>query len=148
MFTKNEQGIINEALSILESKLVCSEAFTSPQAATSFCRLSIAHLEHEVFGILLLNSQHQMIDFQTPFRGTIDGAAVYPREVVKIVLNANAAAVILTHNHPSGNITPSQADKAITKRISEALRLIDVRTLDHIIVSMSDSYSFAEGGLL
>lgn len=111
-------------------------------------KIAMTGKEHEVFFAAFLTSQHQVIAMEEIFRGTIDGAAVYPREVVKAVLNHNAAAVIFSHNHPSGICEPSQADKRITERLVEALRLIDVRVLDHIIIAGSKHYSFAEKGLL
>jgi len=95
----------------------------------------------------MLDNQHQLIEFRELFYGTIDGASVYPREVVKAVLEVNASAVIFAHNHPSGNSEPSQADKDITKRLSDALGLIDVRVLDHFVVGET-AISFAERGLL
>ncbi|HGP3147634.1 TPA: JAB domain-containing protein, partial [Pseudomonas aeruginosa] len=102
----------------------------------------------EVFAALFLDSQHRLLEYVELFRGTIDAAAVYPREVVKEALRVNAAAVIFSHNHPSGNPEPSQADKVLTQRLKEALALVDVRTLDHIIVGGEATASFAEQGLL
>lgn len=103
--------------------------------------------ESEHFGAIFLDNRHCVITFEVLFTGTIDGASVYPREVVKRALQLNAAAVIFSHNHPSGNTTPSEADKRITDRLREALSLIDVRVLDHFIVG-KDCTSFAERGLL
>ena len=100
-----------------------------------------------MFAVMLLDSQHKLIDYRELFFGTIDSASVYPREVVKAVLADNAAAVIFTHNHPSGEIKPSQADIAITSRLKDALALIDVQVLDHIIVG-NGTASMAEFGLL
>lgn len=100
-----------------------------------------------MFSILLLDSQHRLIEYRELFFGTIDAAPIYPREVVKLVLEFNAAAVILAHNHPSGVAEPSQADRRITERLTEALKMIDVRVLDHIIIGES-CVSFAERGYL
>jgi DNA repair protein RadC len=100
-----------------------------------------------VFAVMLLDSQHQLIDYQELFFGTVNAASVYPREVVKAVLQENAAAVIFAHNHPSGVGEPSIADKQITKRLQDALGLIDVTVLDHVIIGES-CYSFAENNLL
>lgn len=104
--------------------------------------------EHEVFSALFLDAKHRLIQYVEMFRGTIDSASVYPREVVKEALRLNAAAVIFAHNHPSGNPEPSQADKVLTQRLKEALALVDVRSLDHIIVAGQSTVSFAELGLL
>jgi DNA repair protein RadC len=104
---------------------------------------------HEVFGCLWLDNQHRVLEFEELFHGTIDGASVYPREVVRAALRLNAAAVIFAHNHPSGVAEPSEADRMITQRLKQALNLIDIRVLDHFIVGDGDqAYSFAEHGLL
>jgi DNA repair protein RadC len=105
-------------------------------------------LEHEVFACLFLNNQHCVIVHEVLFRGTIDGASVYPREVAKRALQVNAAAVIFIHNHPSGNLDPSRTDRAITDKLKQALNLFDVRVLDHFIVSKAGTYSFAEHRLI
>ncbi len=149
ILTGEQQTTINSALEILSGLFQKQDLLaTSPESVKQFCRLHLGHLEHEVFGVLLLDNQHQLIKFVEMFRGTIDGASVYPREVAKEVLLSNAAAVIYTHNHPSGTATPSEADRHITSRLIEALKLLDVRTLDHIVVSHKETYSFAEAGLL
>jgi len=121
---------------------------TSPDRVKQFCKVQAAHLEHEVFGVLLLDNQHWLIESVILFRGTIDGASVYSREVVKEVLSVNAAACIFFHNHPSGLAEPSDADRRITTRLIDALKLIDVRVLDHLIVTCNGAYSFAEAGLI
>lgn len=147
--TTAQQASIDSALEILSGLFQRQDlSATSPDRVKQYCQLNLAHLEHEVFGVLLLDNQYQLIKFIEMFRGTIDSASVYPREVAKEVLLSNAAAVIFTHNHPSGLAQPSDADKRITDRLIEALKLFDVRTLDHIIVSHNDTYSFAEHGLL
>jgi DNA repair protein RadC len=110
-------------------------------------KLKLATYEHEVFACLMLDNRNRVIAFRELFRGTIDGASVYPREVVKQALADNAAAVIFAHNHPSGATEPSQADIAITERLKKALALIDVRVLDHLIVG-DEVTSFAERGIL
>jgi DNA repair protein RadC len=145
----HEQKIIDQALSILESRLQKTELRVSePSVAESYLKLQLSELEYESFRVMFLNNNHELIQLKEMFRGTIDSAAVYPREIVKATLAFNAAAVILTHNHPSGNCKPSQADKHITQRLSDALRLIDVRVLDHIVIGGSDSFSFAKHGLV
>ena len=142
-----EAELIAQATAILETRLR-GEPLTSPEASKEFLRLRLAPLEHEVFACLFLDNRHRVIAFETLFRGTIDGASVYPREVVKTALRHNAAAVIFSHNHPSGVAEPSRADEQITRRLKDALALIDVRVLDHIIVGTEGTISFAERGLL
>ena len=105
-------------------------------------------LPHEVFAVLFLDNRHRVIAFEEMFRGTIDGASVHPREVVRRSLQHNAAALILCHNHPSGVAEPSQADRRITARLSDALGLIDVRVLDHLIIGDQECCSMARRGLL
>ena len=107
----------------------------------------LAGFEHEVFAVLFLDTRHRLIEYREMFHGTIDSASVYPREVVKEALRLNAAAVILSHNHPSGSPEPSQADKVLTQRLKEALGLVEVRILDHVIVGGMETVSFAEKGL-
>lgn len=147
--TAEQQATINSAVEILSGLYKKQDLFaTSTESVKQFCRLQAAHLEHEVFGVLLLDNQHQLIESITLFRGTIDGASVYPREVVKEVLSVNAAACIFFHNHPSSLAEPSDADRRITTRLIDALKLIDVRVLDHLIVTCRSAYSFAEAGIL
>jgi len=117
MFTTNEIEILDTAANLLESKLYDTNVFTSSAMVKEYCQYNTCYLEHEQFSVLLLNNQHELIINIPMFRGTIDAAAVYPREVVKEVLKHNASALILTHNHPSGISTPSQADKSITERL-------------------------------
>jgi DNA repair protein RadC len=146
----NDDAIIESALKILESRILYSSdspSLTSPQASKDFVKIKLATYEHEVFSCLFLDNRNRVITFEEMFRGTIDGASVYPREVVKACLSCNAAAVIFAHNHPSGATDPSQADIAITERLKKALALIDVRVLDHLIVG-EEVTSFAERGLL
>ncbi|HCE4575632.1 RadC family protein [Vibrio parahaemolyticus] len=142
-----ENKILERAAEILASRYVRDNALCSPDATKEYVRLKLGSLEHEVFSLLLLDNQHRVIEFKTLFHGTIDAANVYPREVVKSVLEVNAAAVIMAHNHPSGDPTPSQADRRITQKLTDALAVIDVRVLDHIVVGES-SVSFAERGWL
>lgn len=124
------------------------DAFTTPERVKNYLTLSLALEEREHFHVLFLNNQHKLLLDARLFSGTIDGASVYPREVVKQALRCNAAAVILAHNHPSGICVPSEADKAITDKIRQALATVDIRTLDHIIVGHMETYSFAEQGAL
>ena len=120
----------------------------SPAATHRFLIAKLRDQPHELFCCLHLDNRHRLIAFDELFRGTIDGASVHPREVVKQALRRNAAAVILAHNHPSGIAEPSQADELITRRLREALALVDIRVLDHCIVGDSACLSFAERGLL
>ncbi|MCW8966084.1 MAG: hypothetical protein OQK82_05295 [Candidatus Pacearchaeota archaeon] len=147
MFTQEEQSIIDQAKAIVTGKLNTGEAFTDPSIVRDFLQLRLAGLEHEVFAVMFLNQRHLLIEYVELFRGTIDGASVYPREVLKEALARNAAAVIFAHNHPSGVAEPSQADMRITQKLKEALALVDIRTLDHFVVGV-DVISFAERGLL
>ncbi|HEX4025075.1 MAG TPA: DNA repair protein RadC [Steroidobacteraceae bacterium] len=123
-------------------------ALDSPQTTRQFLRAQLRDSPHEVFCCLHLDNRHRLIAFDELFRGTIDGASVHPREVVKQALARNAAAVILAHNHPSGVAEPSQADQLITQRLRDALQLVDIRVLDHLIVADNGCLSFAERGLL
>ncbi len=124
------------------------EAVSDPDTAARFLALKLRHLPHEVFACLYLDTRHRMLGFEELFRGTIDGAQVHPREVVRRCLAHNAAAVILAHNHPSGVPEPSAADRAITARLREALAMIDVRVLDHLVIGEGAPVSFAARGLL
>jgi len=144
----SEQATIREAIGILETRLRTTKAFTSPSDVKQFCQLHIASEKDEYFCCMFLDSQHRLIAFEKLFRGTVDGASVYPRVVVRRALELNAAALILTHNHPSGLPEPSTADTKITQRLKDALALVDVRVLDHVIVGTDGTSSMAEAGLL
>ncbi|MGR5139809.1 RadC family protein [Vibrio jasicida] len=148
LFTAQEQEVLSHAAEILKSKMFVSEqpALTSPEMVKLFCRNSLAAKEHEVFGVIFLDNQHRARSSAELFTGTVDAASVYPREVVKKALAENAAAVIFYHNHPSGVVEPSQADRRITRRLIDALALIDVKVLDHFVVSFEGAVSFAERG--
>ena len=140
--------ILEAARQAIEHKMQRGASFTSPAAVKEYLCAKLAGYEHEVFAVLFLDSQHRLIEYTEMFRGTIDSASVYPRELVKEALRLNAAAVIVSHNHPSGNPEPSAADRALTQRLKESLALVDVRTLDHIVVTGSSTTSFAERGLI
>jgi DNA repair protein RadC len=120
----------------------------SPSAVRDFLMTKLGTLEHEVFAVLLLDTRHRLIEYVELFRGTIDGASVHPREVVKLALARNAAAIILAHPHPSGIAEPSVADELITQRLKEALGLVDIRVLDHLIIAGGEAVSLCERGLL
>lgn len=128
--------------------LTRQQAFTQPQLVKDYLQRHLRHRPHEVFAMLLLDTQHHLIEYCELFRGTIDGASVYPREVVKQALAVNAAAVIFAHNHPSGVAEPSQQDRRITERLQDALALVEIRVLDHMIVGEGAVTSFAERGLI
>ncbi|EGR0205840.1 DNA repair protein RadC [Vibrio vulnificus] len=142
-----EHRVLEEAAEILKDRYIRGDAFSSPTATSNYLRFKLAGYEHEVFAVMFLNNQHRLIEFKELFRGTVDCASVYPREVVKEALQVNAAAVIFAHNHPSGDPEPSQSDKRITERLKEALSLVDIRVLDHFVVGNS-CVSFAERGWL
>lgn len=145
--TMTDNQVLEAAAEILACKYVKKDSYTSSQATKDFLSFKLGKYEREVFAVMLLDSQHKLIDYQELFFGTINAASVYPRVVVKTVITENAAAVIFAHNHPSGEIEPSQADIAITSRLKEALALIDVSVLDHIVIG-EQATSFAERGLL
>jgi DNA repair protein RadC len=132
----------------LQDGMRSASALTSPGAVRDYLRLAIAGREHEVFVCLWLDAQHRVISFDELFRGTLTQTSVYPREIVKAGLRANAAAVIFAHNHPSGVAQPSQADELLTRNLKEALSLVDIKVLDHFIVAGHQALSFAERGLL
>ena len=140
--------IIAKARAVLSTRFTRGEPLSSPAYTKQYLELTLAACEREVFACLFVDNRHRVIAFEKLFFGTIDGASVHPREIVKSVLKHNAAAVILAHNHPSGTTTPSEADRRITTRIVTALNLIDVRVLDHVIVGDEPATSFAENGWL
>jgi len=142
------EELLEEAQRILACRVAPGELLSSTRATGQYLIHQFAGLEHEVFGCLFLDNRHRLIAYEEMFRGTIDGAAVYPREVAKTCLRHNAAAVILAHNHPSGVPEPSRADTRLTERLQEALGLLDVRVLDHLVVGGTRVTSFAERGLI
>lgn len=142
-----EHRVLEEAAEILEQRYLRGETFARTENTTEYLRCKLAGYEHEMFAVLFLDNQHRLIEFKELFRGTVYAASVYPREVLKEALNVNAAAVIFAHNHPSGDPEPSQADRHITQRLKDALSLVDIRVLDHVVVGKS-SVSFAERGWL
>ena len=156
LLIRDEQGrylpatteqILDAARKVIDQKVQRGAAFTSSELVKDHLIAKLGGFEHEVFAALFLDAKHRLIQYVEMFRGTIDSAEVHPREVVKEALRLNAAAVILSHNHPSGNPEPSQADRVLTQRLKEALGLVDVRVLDHVIVAGSATASFAELGI-
>ncbi len=123
-------------------------AFHTPDAVKQYLQLQLGHKNHEVFAVLFLDSQNRLLAMEELFRGTLSQTSVYPREVVLRALHHQAAAVVLSHNHPSGSVQPSRADEALTQNLKASLALVDVRVLDHIIVGQGQSLSMAEQGLL
>ncbi|MEW5757513.1 MAG: DNA repair protein RadC [Pseudomonadota bacterium] len=142
------QAVLEMGRRHLHATLERGEGLNSPEDTRRYLTARLRHYPHEVFACLFLDNRHRVLCFEELFRGTIDGAAVYPREVVKRALGHNAAAVILAHNHPSGVAEPSRADQEITRRIREALQVVDIRVLDHFVVGDTEAVSFAERGLL
>ena len=140
--------ILDKAKALLAARFDRGEPLSSPKESADYLVSQLAHLEHEVFSVLFLDNRHRVISFDQMFAGTIDGASVHPREVVKRALQHNAAAVILAHNHPSGIPEPSRADQLLTRRLVDALALVDVRVLDHIVVGGTETVSFADRGLI
>jgi DNA repair protein RadC len=154
-----EKGIGDARLAVLkaipelarryyEQALPAGQSIRSPADTEAFLMARLRDLPHELFCCIYLDNRHRIIAFEELFRGTIDGTSVYPREVVKQALSANAAAVILAHNHPSGVAEPSQADERITRRLKAALELVDIRLLDHLVIGDGISTSLASRGML
>lgn len=144
-----DQQTIRTALTLLECQLrEPGAAFTSSSSVRDWLRLQLATLDREAFTVLWLDNQHRLISHDTLFLGTINSITVHPREVVKSGLKNNAAAAVLAHNHPSGEAEPSQADRLITERLKQALELVDIHLLDHLVVGGMDIVSFAERGWL
>ncbi|MCP3686943.1 MAG: JAB domain-containing protein [Gammaproteobacteria bacterium] len=141
------QAVLEMATRHLHEELERGDSITSPEDTMRYLQAQLRDRPHEVFACLMLDNRNRIIAFRELFRGTIDGASVYPREVVKQALADNAACIILAHNHPSGVCEPSQADIQITERLKQALALVDIRVLDHVIVG-DTSMCFSERGLL
>lgn len=135
-------------LTLLEQEYFRTDQLTSPQKTIQYLQVKMATYQSEVFCCIYVDSQHQVIGFEELFTGTLDSCSVYPREVVKQCLLNNAAAVLCVHNHPSGDPAPSNADEMLTKRLQEALALVDIRVLDHIVIGGASTISFAERGLI
>ena len=141
-------NLIDSAVKELTRAYKAGLAFTSANASKEYVQLQIGGSEVEVFCVMFLDTQNQLIEFKKMFTGTIDSASVYPREIVREALLLNAKSVIVAHNHPSGLLEPSNADKRITRRIIEACNALDINLLDHVLVSKLGAMSFAERGLL
>jgi DNA repair protein RadC len=142
------QAVLEMAKRALGEEIKLNDALASPQAVRDYLKLTLSRLPHEVFVAVFLTSQNRVIVVEELFRGSLTQTSVYPREVVKRALAHNAASVIFAHNHPSGEPHPSQADRALTRTLADALALIDVKVLDHFVVAPGASLSFAEQGML
>lgn len=142
------QAVLEMARRYLKEDLQRESCLSSPADSRDYLQAKLRHYPYEVFSCLFLDNRHRVIEFEELFRGTIDGASVHPREVVRRALQHNAAALILAHNHPSGVAEPSEADRRITRRLKEALALVEIRILDHIIVGDGQPVSMADLGLL
>lgn len=149
-FNKKEIDVIARASAILEERAQQYKAiaFTGPNAVADYLYLRVGGLEHEVFGVLWLDAQNRLIEADELFRGTLTQISVYPREVVNTALARNAGAAVLYHNHPSGSAEPSRADELLTGTLRTALALVDVRVIDHVVVTAGKTMSFAERGLI
>ncbi len=141
-------AVLEIARRVLAQRLTEQPMFVQPQAVKDYLRLQLAALDHEAFCVMFLDVQHRLLAFETLFRGTLAHTAVHPREVVKRAMALNAAAVVLAHNHPSGVAEPSRADELITQSLRQALMLVDVKVIDHVVVGAGGTVSFAERGLL
>jgi DNA repair protein RadC len=142
----DEDAIIARAFAIIDGRMHRGEALADPAGAGAYFARHLRHLPHEVFAMLFLDTRHRVIAYEELFSGTIDGCEVHPREVARRCLQHNAAAVILGHNHPSGNPEPSAADRALTARLKSALALVEVRVLDHFVVGDGTPTSMAMRG--
>lgn len=148
-FTEKTQRLMARALAAMEKEAKYNEQqFHSAAMAKDYFTLRLADRQREVFSVAFLTSQHTLIECEDLFLGTIRQAPVYPREIVKRALELNAAAILIAHNHPSGVDEPSRADKEITELITEACHLMDIKVLDHFVVTTNSTYSFAEHGLI
>lgn len=143
-----QEQVLAAAQGIVDARMVRGVSFQDPTVACDFFRDKLAHLEREIFAAVMLDSRHRLIEYVELFMGTIDGAEVHPREVARQALRRNAAAVLVAHNHPSGVVEPSAADRAVTSRLKQALALLDIRLLDHVVVGGMNSFSMAKHGWL
>lgn len=141
-------AILEAARSVVDQRMQRGASFVDPKASGEFFQAKLAGLEREVFAVAMLDTRHRLIEYVELFQGTIDGAEVHPREVVRQALRRNAAAVVVVHNHPSGSAEPSAADRAVTTRLKQALALVDIRLLDHCIVGARQTTSLAAMGLV
>ncbi|CAJ7324897.1 DNA repair protein RadC [Burkholderia pseudomallei] len=147
--TSSEQQLIHDAIAVLERRLFQrGPALTSPQEVVDYLRLTMTREDREVFTVIFLDTRHRVIAIEPLFFGTIDGAPVMPRVILHRALLLNSAALIAAHDHPSGETTPSDADRRLTTELSALLRQVDIRLLDHLIIGQGEPFSFAQAGLL
>ncbi len=146
--TTEQTTLISLAHEILARRHAKGKKYTDPEDVKHYLRLELAEYKDEVFAVLFLDNRHHFIAFEILFYGTIDGASIHPRVIVRRALELNAAAVIVAHNHPSHVAEPSKADESISKRLKDALALVDVRMLDSLVVTADEVVSFAERGLI
>lgn len=147
--SQHEDWIIQQAIVLLERRVFkAGPCLTQPAAVRDYLRLKLVAEPNEIFAVVFMDSGHKVLAYEPMFRGTVNSTSVYPRVVVQRALELNAAAVVLSHQHPSGATEPSDADRMLTQKLQAALALIDVRVLDHFIVGQGAPYSFAESGLL
>ena len=142
----NAEEILEAARAVVGERMQRGSSFSDPKTAREFFRDKLAGQEREVFAVAFLDTRHRLVEYRELFHGTIDGAEVHPREVAREAIRCNAAAVILGHNHPSGSTEPSAADRVVTARLKQALALVDVRLLDHVVVGGLQTASLAERG--
>jgi DNA repair protein RadC len=148
MFTQSEIRTLARAKNILFKAVKTGPVFNSPQVLKDYLQIQTGLNDREVFGVVYLDSQHRLIEYVHEFHGTLNQTSVYPREIVRRALSLNAGAVVLVHNHPSGNLEPSRADELLTTTLKSSLALVDVKVLDHFIVAPTGCLSFAERGLI
>ena len=147
-FKPSDEELIKDALKCLKRRFRKGKIITRPADMIDYLKLELAEREYEVFCVVFLDNRNRILVFEELFRGTVDSTHVYPREIAKLALQHNASAVILAHNHPSGDTKPSVADQQITQRIKETLTLFDIRVLDHFVIGVLGATSFAEKGLI
>ena len=140
------EQVLEGARQIVDARTPRGTSFSDPSVACNFFRDKLGHREREIFAAVMLDNRHRLIEYVELFMGTIDGAEVHPREVARQALRLNAAALLVAHNHPSGDVEPSAADRAVTARLKQALALLDIRLLDHVIVGGHQSLSMAAKG--
>jgi DNA repair protein RadC len=142
------QAVLEMARRHLKAQLIAGDLLNNPQVVGDYLQAKLRHRQREVFSVLLLDTQHRLVRYEEVFEGTLDSANVYPREILNLALKHNAASVIFAHNHPSGVAEPSQADIRLTERLRQALALVDIKVLDHLVIGAHAPVSFAERGLL
>lgn len=140
------QAVLEMARRHLAEAMLCEDVLSDPTATRRYLQARLSRQTHEIFAAVFLDTRNHVLSYKELFHGTLDGASVYPREVVKAALKHNAAAVIFAHNHPSGVAEPSRADRDITRRLIDALALVDIRVLDHLVIGHGEATSFAERG--